>query len=44
MSIIVGDFYNGTGFGAAVADGYGVNYCLGKKTIKVIIVLRQVWY
>jgi carnitine O-acetyltransferase len=30
-----GDLYNGTGFGCVVPDGYGVNYCIGKKKIKM---------
>jgi carnitine O-acetyltransferase len=30
-----GDYYNGTGFGAVVPDGYGINYCIGKQAIKL---------
>ena len=33
-SLSSGDNYNGTGFGAVVPDGYGINYCIGKAFLK----------
>ena len=33
-SLSSGDLYNGTGFGSVTPDGYGINYCIGKKVIK----------
>ncbi len=29
-----GEHYNGTGFGAVAADGYGTNYCIGTSRVK----------
>lgn len=37
-----GKWYNGTGFGAAVSDGYGINYCLGPNSIKFGIESKRV--
>lgn len=33
-SLSSGELYLGTGFGSAVPDGYGVNYCIGKGALK----------
>ena len=34
-SLSTGELYNGTGFGCMVPDGYGINYCIGPKVIKM---------